>query len=411
MGGHRDLSSIEDALESIRRGKMVIVKDDEKRENEADFIMPAETATPEAINFMCRYGRGLICVALSEERAGELGLEEMVGNNTALHGTRFTVSVDAMNNTTTGISAFDRFETIRALIDPETTPRDLGRPGHVFPLVARPGGVLERAGHTEAAVDLSRLAGFGGAGVITEILDDDGRMAQSDRLFRLAEQHGLKIMSIADLITYRQRREKLVECEAVSELPSRWGDFKLRLYRNIITDECHLALVKGTIKHGSTVLVRVHSECLTGDVLGSFRCDCGDQLRQSLKMIGRSGSGVLLYLRQEGRGVGLNHKIKAYEYQDRGMDTVEANEKLGFSPDLREYGTGARILYDLGVRKMRLLTNNPQKIVAFDGYGLKVVERVPLETVPRDANRKYLETKRDKLGHLILGNGGKRDDG
>lgn len=410
MGKRVDLSSVEEVLDSLRRGKMVIVMDDEKRENEADFVMPAETVTPEAVNFMGRFGRGLLCVAVTEERAEELELEEMVGENTALHGTRFTVSVDAVKNTTTGISAFDRFETIRALVDPETKPGDLARPGHVFPLVARPGGVLERPGHTEAAVDLSRLAGFRAAGVITEILDDDGRTAQRDHLARLAQHHGLEILTIADLIAYRQRTENRVECEAVSILPGRYGQFELRLYRDTTTDECHLALVKGKITSASVPLVRVHSECLTGDVLGSFRCDCGDQLRESLRLIGRSRAGVFLYLRQEGRGVGLKHKIKAYEYQDLGLDTVEANEKLGFLPDLRDYATGARILYDLGVREMRLLTNNPHKITAFDRYGLKVAERIPLETVPRDANRKYLETKRDKLGHLILRNDGKEND-
>lgn len=398
------ISSIPDVLNDIQKGKMVIVVDDEERENEGDFIIPADTITPEAVNFMTKYGRGLMCVPIPKERADELNLEEMVQKNTALHQTRFTVSVDAVKNTTTGISAFDRYETIRAMSDPDTKPEDLARPGHIFPLVASPGGVLERAGHTEATVDLARLAGFSPVGVLCEIIDDDGQMARGDRLFEIAEEHNLKIMTIEDLIAYRRKTEKLVECTAVSEFPSLYGEFKLHLYRNTITDESHLALVKGNIKPTSTTLVRVHSECLTGDVMGSLRCDCGDQLRTAIKMIGKAKTGILLYLRQEGRGIGIKHKIKAYEYQDLGMDTVEANEKLGFKPDLREYGTGAQILYDLGVRKMRLLTNNPRKIIGISGYNLEIVERLPLEIPPRDANRKYLETKRDKLNHMILQN-------
>lgn len=398
------ISSIPDVLNDIQKGKMVIVVDDEERENEGDFIIPADTITPEAVNFMTKYGRGLMCVPIPKERADELNLEEMVQKNTALHQTRFTVSVDAVKNTTTGISAFDRYETIRAMSDSDTKPEDLARPGHIFPLVASPGGVLERAGHTEATVDLARLAGFSPVGVLCEIIDDDGQMARGDRLFEIAEEHNLKIMTIEDLIAYRRKTEKLVECTAVSEFPSLYGEFKLHLYRNTITDESHLALVKGNIKPTSTTLVRVHSECLTGDVMGSLRCDCGDQLRTAIKMIGKAKTGILLYLRQEGRGIGIKHKIKAYEYQDLGMDTVEANEKLGFKPDLREYGTGAQILYDLGVRKMRLLTNNPRKIIGISGYNLEIIERLPLEIPPRDANRKYLETKRDKLNHMILQN-------
>lgn len=405
------ISSIPDVLNDIQKGKMVIVVDDEERENEGDFIIPADTITPEAVNFMTKYGRGLMCVPIPKERADELNLEEMVQKNTALHQTRFTVSVDAVKNTTTGISAFDRYETIRAMSDPDTKPEDLARPGHIFPLVASPGGVLERAGHTEATVDLARLAGFSPVGVLCEIIDDDGQMARGDRLFEIAEEHNLKIMTIEDLIAYRRKTEKLVECTAVSEFPSLYGEFKLHLYRNTITDESHLALVKGNIKPTSTTLVRVHSECLTGDVMGSLRCDCGDQLRTAIKMIGKAKTGILLYLRQEGRGIGIKHKIKAYEYQDLGMDTVEANEKLGFKPDLREYGTGAQILYDLGVRKMRLLTNNPRKIIGISGYNLEVIERLPLEIPPRDANRRYLETKRDKLNHMILQNeNGKNDE-
>lgn len=404
------ISSIPEVLDDIRKGKMVIVIDDEERENEGDFIIPADTITPEAVNFMTKYGRGLMCVPIPKERADKLNLEEMVQQNTALHQTRFTVSVDAVKNTTTGISAFDRYETIRAMSDPDTKPEDLARPGHIFPLVASPGGVLERAGHTEATVDLARLAGFRPAGVLCEIIDDDGQMARGERLFEIAEEHNLKMMTIEDLIAYRRKTEKLVECTAISEFPSLYGEFKLHLYRNTITDESHLALVKGDIKPTSTTLVRVHSECLTGDVMGSLRCDCGDQLRTALKMIGEAKTGVLLYLRQEGRGIGIKHKIKAYEYQDLGMDTVEANEKLGFKPDLREYGTGAQILYDLGIRKMKLLTNNPRKIIGISGYNLEIVERLPLEIPPRAANRRYLETKRDKLNHMILQKENKKND-
>ncbi len=402
MKDHLKAAAIPEILDDIRKGKIVIVVDDEGRENEGDFIIPADTITPAAVNFMTKYGRGLMCVPITKERADELDLEEMVRKNTALHQTRFTVSVDAVKNTTTGISAFDRFETIRTISDPETKPEDLARPGHIFPLVSAPGGVLERAGHTEASVDLARLAGYRPVGVLCEIIDDDGQMARGKRLVEIAKEHDLKIMTIEDLIAYRRKTEKLVECTAMSEFPSQYGKFKLYLYRNTITDENHLALVKGKIDRCAVTLVRVHSECLTGDVLGSLRCDCGDQLRTALQMIGKAKTGVLLYLRQEGRGIGIKHKIKAYEYQDLGMDTVEANEKLGFKPDLREYGTGAQILYDLGVRKMELLTNNPRKIVGISGYHLEVVERIPLEIPPREANRKYLETKRDKLHHLIL---------
>lgn len=398
------ISSIPCALDDIRNGKMVIVVDDEKRENEGDFIIPADTITPESVNFMTKYGRGLMCVPITKDRAAELHLEEMVQHNTALHQTHFTVSVDAVKNTTTGISAFDRYETIRTLNDSGTGPEDLARPGHIFPLVAAPGGVLERAGHTEATVDLARLAGFRPAGVLCEIIDDDGQMARGNRLFEIAAKFDLKIITIEDLIAYRRKTEKLVECTAISSFPSRYGDFKLHLYHNTITNEDHLALVNGDITPHSTTLVRVHSECLTGDVLGSLRCDCGDQLQTALAMIGNAQTGVLLYLRQEGRGIGIKHKIKAYEYQDLGMDTVEANEKLGFKPDLREYGTGAQILADLGVRKMKLLTNNPRKIIGISGYNLEIVERLPLEIPPQAANRKYLETKRDKLDHMILMN-------
>lgn len=395
-------SPIPDVLDALRKGEIVIVMDDEDRENEGDFIIPADTVTPEIVNFMTKYGRGLMCVPITRERAKEMELEEMSSRNTSLHQTRFTVSVDAILNTTTGISAFDRYETIRTLVNPESKPTDLARPGHIFPLVACPGGVLERAGHTEAAVDLAGLAGYSPAGVLCEIIDDDGEMARGKRLLEIANEHNLKIMTIADLISYRISNEKLVIRTAESDLPSVYGKFKLYHYQHTITGESHLAMVKGEIKPDSIPLVRVHSECLTGDVLGSRRCDCGEQLQAALTMIGKIDSGVLVYLRQEGRGIGLKHKIKAYEYQDLGLDTVEANEKLGFKPDLREYGTGAQILNDLSVRKMKLLTNNPRKIVGISGFDLEIVERIPLEIEPQDHNRRYLETKRDKLGHIIL---------
>jgi|TARA_B100000315_G_scaffold191566_1_gene181804 3,4-dihydroxy 2-butanone 4-phosphate synthase/GTP cyclohydrolase II len=402
MTTKKQFSTIPEIISAIHLGEMVIVVDDEDRENEGDFVMPADTVTPEAINFMTKYGRGLICTPITKERAVELQLEEMAHQNTSLHGTQFTVSVDAVNNTSTGISAFDRYETIKALNNPDSKPVDLARPGHIFPIVGCPEGVLERAGHTEAAIDLARLAGFQTTSVLCEIIDNDGRMAKRDRLLEIAAEHNLKIMTIADLITYRRQTEKMIECTAVSDFPNRFGNFKLHLYRHIQTDENHIALVKGNITEKTKPLVRVHSECLTGDALMSIRCDCGEQLQTALSIIGKANSGILLYLRQEGRGIGLKHKIKAYEFQDLGMDTVEANEKLGFLPDLRDYGTGAQILYDLGVREMKLLTNNPRKIVALDGFGLKIVERVPLEVKPKKSNRRYLETKRDKLGHLIL---------
>ena len=395
-------STISEVLEAFRNGEMVIVVDDENRENEGDFIMPAETITPEKVNFMTKFGRGLMCVPITAERAEALDLEAMAQRNTALHETNFTVSVDARQNTTTGISAFDRYETINALIADETKPKDLARPGHIFPIIAVPGGVLQRAGHTEATVDLARLAGFKSAGVLCEIIDNDGTMARGKRLFEIAKEHHLKIMTIADLISYRRKMEKLIECTAKSDFPSKYGHFTLYHYQNVLTEESHLALVRGNITQDAETLVRVHSECLTGDVLGSWRCDCGDQLRKAMEMIGKSETGVLLYLRQEGRGIGLRHKIKAYEYQDQGLDTVEANEELGFLPDLREYGIGAQILRDLGVRRIRLLTNNLRKIVGIEGYGLEVIERVSIEIGANDTNRKYLETKRDKLGHLIM---------
>jgi len=396
-------SSIDDAIAEMRAGKLLVVVDDEDRENEGDLIMAAELVTPEAINFITKHARGVLCVAIEEDRARELHLELMAPREGALHQTAFTVSVDAKRGTSTGTSAHDRCTTVRALVDPSTRAEDLARPGHIFPLVAVAGGVLKRAGHTEAVVDLTRLAGLAPAGVLCEILDEDGRMARVPQLAALARFHGLKVVTIADLIAYRQRREKLVRrLTREIRLPSRHGRFQVQLYENILNGEQHLALVKGTIRPEDPVMVRVHSECLTGDAFGSLRCDCGEQLRRALEMIESAGIGVVLYLRgQEGRGIGLHNKLKAYELQDKGRDTVEANLELGYPPDLRNYGIGAQILVDLGVRRMRLLTNNPTKIVALQGYGLEVVERVPIEIVPNDENDRYLRAKRDKLGHLL----------
>ena len=398
--GHLD--SINDVLEEIKNGKMIIVVDDEERENEGDFVCAAEKVTPEMINFMAKYGRGIICLSITEQRADELELEFMVGRNTALHHTPFTVSIDARWKTTTGTSVYDRAHTILTTIDSQTKPDDLARPGHVFPLRARDGGVLRRAGHTEASIDLARLAELYPAGVICEIMDEDGKMARLPRLKEIAQRHNLKIISIQDLIEYRRRTEKLVEKLTELDFPTVFGVFRLNLYKSLIDDSHHLALVKGTIIPEEPILVRVHSECLTGDALGSMRCDCGKQLRRALRQIEKEGKGVLLYMRQEGRGIGLTNKIFAYVLQDHGRDTVEANEELGFKADLRDYGIGAQILYDLSVRKMRLLTNNPRKIVGLQGYGLEVVERVQIEIPPNEVNLKYLKTKRDKMGHLIL---------
>ncbi len=392
---------IEDAIEDIRQGKIVIVCDDEDRENEGDMVMAAEKITPEAVNFISKHARGLLCVPLPMERLRELQLDQMVTVNTAKMGTRFTVSVDYLIGTTTGISAYDRAKTIKALTDRNTKPADLGRPGHIFPIQAREGGVLARAGHTEASVDLCRLAGLNPYGVLCEILDDDGTMARVPRLFEMAAEFNLKIVTVQDLIAYRRRHEVLVRRAVTVDFPTKHGNFTLHLYESTIDDHHHLAIQKGEVKGKENVLVRVHSSCLTGDVFGSCRCDCGEQLAQSLDMIEKAGTGVVLYMRQEGRGIGLANKIKAYKLQDQGKDTVEANVELGFPPDLRDYGIGAQILADLGLSTIRLITNNPKKVVGLSGYGLTVVDRVPMKIAPNRYNARYLETKRDKLGHLL----------
>jgi len=398
------ISTIEEALRDLREGRMIIIVDDEDRENEGDLCVAAEKVTPEVINFMAKYGRGLICLALTEEQVQKLKLPMMVPEeqSDALHGTAFTVSIDARYGVTTGISAHDRARTILTAIADDAKPEDLVRPGHVFPLKARKGGVLVRAGHTEASVDLARLAGLKPAAVICEIMRDDGTMARMPDLERFARKHGLKIVTIADLIKYRMRKEKLVRRVAEAVLPTKYGgEFKAILYESDVDAQHHLALVKGEILPDEPILVRVHSQCLTGDVFGSLRCDCGEQLQESMRMIDREGRGVILYMRQEGRGIGLANKIKAYFLQDHGKDTVEANEALGFKPDLRDYGVGAQILVDLGVRKIRLMTNNPRKIVGLEGYGIEVVERVPIEVPPKDHNLRYLRTKKEKLGHIL----------
>lgn len=398
----KGFDSVEEAIEEIRQGRMAIVVDDEDRENEGDFILASEKVTPEAINFMATYGRGLICVPMTGQRLDDLGLGPMVVENTARMGTPFTISVDAKHNTTTGSSAHDRAATIKVLIDPDSRPSDLARPGHIFPLRAMEGGVLRRAGHTEAVVDMARLAGLYPAGVLCEIMDEDGTMARVPRLLKMAEEHGLKIITIADLIQYRRMREALVRCLVKTRLPSKYGDFDLYLYESIITGHHHIALVKGDLAGAKQApLVRVHSQCLTGDIFGSLRCDCGEQLAHALRMIEESGHGVFLYMRQEGRNIGLANKIKAYALQDGGKDTVEANEELGFPADPRDYGIGAQILADLGLTKIRLLTNNPRKIVGLEAYGLEVVERIPIEVCPNPNNLDYLATKRVKLGHLL----------
>src|ERR1700750_3350899 len=394
------LSSIESAIEAIKQGKLVIVVDDEDRENEGDFITAARSVTPEIINFMSKHGRGLICAPLVEERCDELGLELMVNNNTALHETPFTVSVDLLGHgCTTGISAHDRAKTIQALIDPATRPADLGRPGHIFPLRAKKGGVLRRAGHTEAAIDLARLAGFEPAGVLVEIMNDDGSMARLPQLKKVAEKFDFKLISIKDLIEYRIKRDSLIEEIVSVDMPTKYGHFKLIAFQEKNTSNEHLALIKGEWQKDEPVMVRVHSSCFTGDILGSLRCDCGDQLHAAMRMVEKEGNGAILYMNQEGRGIGLLNKLKAYRLQEQGMDTVEANIHLGFQMDQRDYGVGAQILRYLGITKLRLMSNNPKKRVGLIGYGLEIVENVPIIIQSNPHNEKYLQTKKDKMGH------------
>jgi 3,4-dihydroxy 2-butanone 4-phosphate synthase/GTP cyclohydrolase II len=401
--GKYPLDRVEEAIEDIKQGKMVVVVDDPNRENEGDLVLAAEKVTPEAINFMAKYGRGLICLALPEERCDELGFEPMTLRPSDPKETAFCVSVDAHPKfgTTTGISAYDRAITIKRAVSPDAKPEDFVKPGHVFPLRARKGGVLKRSGHTEAAVDLARLAGLYPAGVICEIMDEDGTMMRLPKLIDFARAHSLKIISIADLIEYRMKRESLIRREAVANLPTSYGIWKIYAYTSLVDNKEHVALVMGEITGDEPVLVRVHSECLTGDVFGSLKCDCRSQLHRAMEMIAKEGKGVLVYLRQEGRGIGLVNKIKAYHLQDHGFDTVEANEKLGFPADKRDFGIGAQILRDLGVKKMRLLTNNPRKLIGLEGYGLEIVERVPIVTGVCEYNIGYLKTKKEKLGHLL----------
>lgn len=393
-------NTIEEAIEDIKNGKIIVVVDDEDRENEGDLLMAAEKATPEAINFMAKYGRGLICMPILGERLRKLKIPQMVTQNTDLHQTAFTVSIDAVE-TTTGISAFERSATILKVLDPDANPEDFKRPGHIFPLEAREGGVLKRSGHTEAAVDFARLADLYPAGVICEIMNEDGTMARVGELMAYVKEHQLKIVTIADLIAYRRKHELLVEKVTEANMPTKYGDFRIVGYQNKLNGEHHLALVKGDISDGNPVLVRVHSECLTGDAFGSMRCDCGDQYATAMKAIDEEGRGVLLYMRQEGRGIGLINKLKAYALQDQGMDTVEANLALGFPEDMRDYGIGAQILFDLGIRKIRLMTNNPKKLSGLTGYGLEVVERVPIQMNHNERNAYYLQTKKEKLGHML----------
>jgi 3,4-dihydroxy 2-butanone 4-phosphate synthase/GTP cyclohydrolase II len=394
-------ASIREAIEDIKMGRFVIVVDDEDRENEGDLVMAAEKVTPETINFMAKHARGLICLPITGERLDELDIPLMVNSNTSPFSTAFTISVEAKRRVTTGISAHDRAETIKTMINPETQPEDMARPGHIFPLRARDGGVLVRAGHTETVVDLARLAGLYPAGVICEIMNEDGSMARLPQLEVMSNKYNLRIISIADLIAYRRRHEKLVKKVATAKLPTKYGDFIAIAYKSDIDNDEHLALVMGDIKTKKPVLVRVHSECLTGDIFGSMRCDCGEQVMQSIKRIAEEGRGILLYMRQEGRGIGFHNKICAYELQDKGLDTIEANLSLGFEADLRDYGIGAQILVDLGLHKIRLITNNPKKVIGLEGYGIKVMETVPIIIPPNPHNRRYLETKQKKMGHVL----------
>jgi 3,4-dihydroxy 2-butanone 4-phosphate synthase/GTP cyclohydrolase II len=395
-------AAVEEAIGAVRRGQLIIIVDDEDRENEGDLMVAAEKVTPEAINFMSKHGRGLICLPLTRTRLEELHLPLMVQDNTARFQTAFTVSIDAIEGSTTGISAYDRARTVRLAVDPKTKPSDLARPGHIFPLQAKEGGVLARAGQTEAAVDLARLAGLAPAGVICEIMNEDGTMARMPELERIREEHGIPILTIADLINYRMKNECLVVKIEEAELPTRYGDFKIVVFEDIIHHENHLALVKGEIRAEEPTLVRAHSQCMTGDTFGSSRCDCGDQLHQAMEKIEKDGKGVILYiLNHEGRGIGLTNKIKAYAMQDLGADTVEANTLLGFKPDQRDYGIGAQILVSLGVKRIRLLTNNPRKFIGLTGYGLEIVERVPIEIPPNTINLQYMKTKKEKMGHIL----------
>ena len=398
------LANIKDAIDDIKNGKMVIVIDDEDRENEGDFIIASEKAKVEDINFMVKEGRGLLCISISNQIAKKLNLTPMVTSNTSSHETNFTVSVDAIKNSTTGISANDRWETVQVIINENSKSSDLARPGHMFPLVAKDGGVLQRAGHTEAALDLARLAGLKDSALLVEIIDEDGSMARKNTLMNIAEKFNMNIVSISDLIEYRRKNERLVTEISSVPFPTDFGEFTLKLFEDRINGDHHVAIQKGEIYDDSLTMVRVHSQCLTGDIFGSMRCDCGLQLEESLRMIEDNGHGLLVYLRQEGRGIGLKNKIKAYQLQDEGLDTVEANHALGYKSDLREYGIGAQILIECNIKRMKLLTNNPKKIIGLEGFGLEIVERLPIEFESNKVNKKYLETKRDKLGHLIMGN-------